>query len=119
MPPRFRRNAELEIASKLTRGEDETTDLEGFRIICKRLRCARLDRLFAVVPLPVTQPIRSISTSVSLTRRPVVPTVVRAGGTLKYSFHTSSKPLKFWRSVRKTCALKTLSSELPAASKVF
>src|SRR5262249_50061880 len=24
----------------------ETTDLEGFRIICKRLRCAGLDRLF-------------------------------------------------------------------------
>src|SRR5262249_19352725 len=45
MPPRFRRNAGSEIAGELSRGEDETADLEGFRIVCKRLRCVRLDRL--------------------------------------------------------------------------
>lgn len=57
-------------------------------------------------------PMRSISTSASFTSNPVVPVVVRAGGVSKYSFHTSSKPLKVRRSVRKTCALTTSAREL-------
>ena len=48
-----------------------------------------------------------------------MPTVVRGGGTLKYSFQTSSNPQKFFKSVMKTCAFTTLSSELPAASNVL
>src|SRR5262249_20301255 len=44
-PPSFRRNAGFKIAGELARGEDETADLEGFCIVCKRLRCVRLDRL--------------------------------------------------------------------------
>ena len=47
MPPSFRRNAGFKIAGELARGEDESADLEGFRIVCKRLRCVRLDRLLA------------------------------------------------------------------------
>ena len=48
-----------------------------------------------------------------------MPTVVRAGGVLKYSFQTSSKALKSLRSSRNTWALTMRSSEEPAASKVF
>src|SRR3989454_8649633 len=51
--------------------------------------------------------IRSISTSVSFTSRPVVPTVVRGGGVGKNSRQTSSKAKKLLRSVWKTCAFTT------------
>ena len=47
-----------------------------------------------------------------------MPTVVRAGGVGKYSRHTSSKAAKSLRSSRNTWALKTRSSDDPAASKV-
>jgi hypothetical protein len=70
------------------------------------------------MPRPDTNPIRSISTNVSFTSSPVVPTAVRAGGTEKYSFHTSSKAWKLFKSVRNTCALTTLSRDEPAAAKV-
>ena len=62
--------------------------------------------------------IRSISTSVSGTSSPVVPTVVRGGGVGKNSFHTSSNPLKFIRSVKNTWAFTTFSNDVPAASNV-
>jgi hypothetical protein len=57
--------------------------------------------------------------SVSLTSRPVVPTVVRGGGTWKNSRHTSSKAEKLLRSVRKTCAFTTSLSDVPAAANVL
>src|SRR5437867_14333 len=63
--------------------------------------------------------IKSISTSVSVTSRPVVPMVVRGGGVEKNSRHTSSKAKKLFRSVRNTCAFTTRSSEVPAALHVF
>jgi hypothetical protein len=62
--------------------------------------------------------IRSISTRVPGTRSPVVPTVVRGGGAGKNSFQTSSKPLKFARSVWNTCAFTTWLSDVPAALNV-
>src|SRR5215470_1837741 len=111
-------HAGLVVAGDLPRGIDEIADLESLVVVASGRGAFDLITCLST-PLLGTKPIRSISTSVSLTRRPVVPTVVRAGGTLKYSFHTSSKAKKSLRSVRKTCALKTLSSELPAASKVF
>lgn len=63
-------------------------------------------------------PITAISMRASLINNPEVPIVVRGGGTSKYSFQTSSKAAKSLRSMRKTCAFVTFSSELPAAGKV-
>ncbi len=51
--------------------------------------------------------IRSISTRVPGTSSPVVPIVVRGGGVGKNSFQTSSKALKFMRSVWKIWAFTT------------
>ena len=44
-----------------------------------------------------------------------MPTLVRGGGEGKNSRHASSKPAKFARSMWKTCAFTTWSSEVPAA----
>ena len=53
-----------------------------------------------------------------LTRRPVVPTVVRAGGTAKYCFQTSSKPAKSCEVRQEHLRLDDLIERDPAASKV-